>query len=52
LLIEERGNYQQGSSADPRYNLSFIFQAFVETGNPIIGAGINYRLHGEFKEVK
>ncbi|RDW95007.1 hypothetical protein BP5796_00770 [Coleophoma crateriformis] len=39
------GNYQQGSSADPRYNLTFMVQSSVEAGNPIIAIGINYRLH-------
>jgi hypothetical protein len=45
---QSRENYQQGSSADPRYNLSFIVQASVKAGSPIIGVGIHYRLHGKF----
>lgn len=43
-----RGNYQQGSNADPRNNLGFNVQGSVETGNPFMGIAINYRLHSEF----
>jgi carboxylesterase type B len=33
-----------GGSADKRYNLSFIVQNSVQTGAPILGVSINYRL--------
>ncbi|KAH6700606.1 lipase 2 [Leptodontidium sp. MPI-SDFR-AT-0119] len=38
------GGYVQGSSSNPRYNLSFIVQNSVETKHPFIGVSINYRL--------
>ncbi|CZR67950.1 related to triacylglycerol lipase V precursor [Phialocephala subalpina] len=38
------GGYVQGSSQNPRYNLSFIVQHSVETEHPFIGVSINYRL--------
>lgn len=41
---------KKGSSADLRYNSNFIVQASLEAGNPRIGIGISYRLHGEFQE--
>ncbi|KAL7271295.1 hypothetical protein RUND412_005962 [Rhizina undulata] len=40
------GGWQQGSSADPRYNMSYIIQQSVENGKPVIGVSINYRLGG------
>ncbi len=40
------GGFYEGSSLDPRYNLSFIVQQSVEVGKPFIGVSINYRLHG------
>src|SRR5215471_19141730 len=43
---ETRGGFYEGSSRDPRYNLSFIVEQSVEIGKPIIGVGFNYRLHG------
>ena len=43
---DPRGGFYEGSSRDPRYNLSFIVQQSVEIGKPIIGVSFNYRLHG------
>ncbi|MCJ1474853.1 hypothetical protein MMC13_003513 [Lambiella insularis] len=40
------GGFYEGSSRDPRYNLSFIVQQAAEVGKPFIGVSINYRLHG------
>lgn len=37
------GGFQTGATADPQYNMSFIVQASVDMGKPIIGASINYR---------
>jgi hypothetical protein len=45
-LIVCSGSYASGGNYDPRYNLTFIVRASVEAGTPIIGIGINYRLHG------
>ncbi|KAE9363227.1 alpha/beta-hydrolase [Stipitochalara longipes BDJ] len=38
------GGYYEGSSLDPRYNLSAIVARSVAIGKPIIGVSINYRL--------
>jgi carboxylesterase type B len=38
------GGGTEGSSLDPRYNLSFIVQQSVEMGKPMIGVSLNYRL--------
>jgi hypothetical protein len=46
----KRGNYQQGSSAGPRYNLNLIVQASVEAGTSSLRIGINYWLNGVFEE--
>ena len=43
LWIHGRG-YYEGSSLDPRYNLSAIVQRSVAIGKPFIGISINYRL--------
>ncbi|PYH90898.1 cholinesterase [Aspergillus ellipticus CBS 707.79] len=44
LLWMHGGEYAQGGSRDPRYNISYIVQQSVEMGSPIIGVTINYRL--------
>ena len=38
------GGYYQGSSADRRYNLSFIVENSVQMGKPIIGISLNCKL--------
>lgn len=38
------GAYEYGSSADPRYNLSYIVAKSEDMGQPIIAASLNYRL--------
>ncbi|KAJ5632333.1 Triacylglycerol lipase (LipA) [Penicillium lividum] len=38
------GGWQQGSTADPRYNMSYIIQQSAENGKPVLGVSINYRL--------
>ncbi|KAJ5659236.1 hypothetical protein N7507_005687 [Penicillium longicatenatum] len=38
------GGWQQGSTADPRYNMSYIIQQSADNGKPVIGVSINYRL--------
>ncbi|KAJ9611134.1 hypothetical protein H2200_004317 [Cladophialophora chaetospira] len=38
------GGGSEGSSLDPRYNLSFIVQQSVQIGKPFIGVSLNYRL--------
>jgi carboxylesterase type B len=38
------GGYYEGSSLDPRYNLSAIAQRSVAIGKPFIGVSINYQL--------
>ncbi|KAJ5397744.1 hypothetical protein N7509_005857 [Penicillium cosmopolitanum] len=38
------GGWQQGATADPRYNMSYIAQQGALNGNPVIGVSINYRL--------
>jgi cholinesterase len=40
------GNFVAGSSADPRYNTSYIVNASVFIDKPIIAVSINYRLGG------
>jgi len=40
------GSYASGGNLDPRYNTSFIVEASVEAGTPMIAVAINYRLHG------
>lgn len=39
------GGYTSGSSADQRYNLSFIVDQSVQMGTPIVAVSFNYRLH-------
>jgi carboxylesterase type B len=39
-----RGGLVQGSSADPRYNLSYLVHYSVLISKPIIGVSLNYRL--------
>ncbi|PWY79699.1 carboxylesterase [Aspergillus heteromorphus CBS 117.55] len=46
LLWMHGGEYAQGGSRDPRYNISYILEQSVEMGSPIIGVTINYRLSG------
>lgn len=41
-----RGGLFEGGSADRRYNMSFIVQNAIDSGNPLIGVSINYRLSG------
>ncbi|OQE16712.1 hypothetical protein PENSTE_c023G08461 [Penicillium steckii] len=38
------GGWQQGATADPRYNMSYIVQQGALHGNPVLGVSINYRL--------
>ena len=38
------GGWFEGTSLDPRYNLSFIVEQSVKINKPIIGVSINYRL--------
>ncbi|KAJ5580014.1 Triacylglycerol lipase (LipA) [Penicillium hispanicum] len=38
------GGWQQGATADPRYNMSYIIQQSAENGKPVLGVSINYRL--------
>lgn len=40
------GGFLEGGSADQRYNMSFLVQESVKTGQPIIGVSFNYRLSG------
>jgi carboxylesterase type B len=40
------GGWQAGSSADTRYNLSYIVEQSVKIGKPMIGVSLNYRLAG------
>ncbi|KAL0635255.1 hypothetical protein Q9L58_005821 [Maublancomyces gigas] len=40
------GGWQQGQTADPRYNMSYIIQQSVEMGKPVIGVSLNYRTGG------
>lgn len=38
------GGFYEGSSSDPRYNLSRIVQKSVEASKPVLGVSFNYRL--------
>ncbi|KAL4787594.1 Alpha/Beta hydrolase protein [Aspergillus varians] len=38
------GGWQQGATADPRYNMTYISQQAALNGKPILGVSINYRL--------
>ncbi|KAJ5108898.1 hypothetical protein N7456_005573 [Penicillium angulare] len=38
------GGWQQGATADPRYNMSYIIQQSAENGKPVLGVSINYRM--------
>ncbi|KAL3475269.1 Alpha/Beta hydrolase protein [Aspergillus californicus] len=38
------GGWQQGATADPRYNMSYITRQAAVNGKPVIGVSINYRL--------
>ncbi|KAK4120148.1 carboxylesterase family protein [Parathielavia appendiculata] len=38
------GGWQQGATADPRYNMSYIIQQAAANNKPILGVSINYRL--------
>ncbi|KAL9106326.1 MAG: hypothetical protein Q9227_008662 [Pyrenula ochraceoflavens] len=40
------GGFFEGTSLDPRYNLSYIVEQSVIINQPIIGISINYRLSG------
>ncbi|KAK7178687.1 hypothetical protein PSPO01_15266 [Paraphaeosphaeria sporulosa] len=40
------GGFQEGGSADQRYNMSFLVRESVKMGSPIIGVSFNYRLSG------
>jgi carboxylesterase type B len=40
------GNFVAGSSADPRYNTSYIVNSSVLIDKPIIAVSINYRVGG------
>jgi hypothetical protein len=40
--------FVSGSSADPRYNLSYIVKTASDIGKPIIAVSLNYRLAGTF----
>jgi carboxylesterase type B len=40
------GGFQEGGSADQRYNMSFIVQESVKMGMPLIAASFNCRLGG------
>ena len=44
MLINLRGGWYEGTSLDPRYNLSFIVNQSTVIDQPIIGVSINYRL--------
>ncbi|KAF2704146.1 lipase 3 precursor [Pleomassaria siparia CBS 279.74] len=44
LLWIYGGGWQQGSTSDPRYNMSYIVAQSVVIGKPIIGISINYRM--------
>ncbi|KAH6883326.1 carotenoid ester lipase-like protein precursor [Alternaria rosae] len=46
LVFIHGGGFQEGSSGDQRYNMSFLVQESVDVGAPIIGVSINYRLSG------
>ncbi|KAJ5311385.1 Triacylglycerol lipase (LipA), partial [Penicillium atrosanguineum] len=38
------GGWQQGATADPRYNMSYIIQQGALNGKPVLGVSINYRM--------
>ncbi|KAL6233205.1 hypothetical protein BDW75DRAFT_215736 [Aspergillus navahoensis] len=38
------GGWQQGATADPRYNMTYITRQAALNGKPIVGVSINYRL--------
>ncbi|KAI9370647.1 Alpha/Beta hydrolase protein [Aspergillus egyptiacus] len=38
------GGWQQGATADPRYNMTYITRQADVNGKPVIGVSINYRL--------
>ncbi|KAJ6104377.1 hypothetical protein N7523_010697 [Penicillium sp. IBT 18751x] len=38
------GGWQQGATADPRYNMSYIVQQGALNGKPVLGVSINYRM--------
>ncbi|RDW67168.1 putative triacylglycerol lipase (LipA) [Aspergillus mulundensis] len=38
------GGWQQGATADPRYNMTYITRQAALSGKPILGVSINYRL--------
>ncbi|KAF2032635.1 alpha/beta-hydrolase [Setomelanomma holmii] len=40
------GGFQAGSTADPRYNTSYIVNASVAINKPIIAVALNYRVGG------
>lgn len=40
------GGFTAGGSADPRYNTSYLVNASVVIGKPIIAVSINYRVAG------
>ncbi|CAO2651729.1 Nn.00g000120.m01.CDS01 [Neocucurbitaria sp. VM-36] len=44
LLWIYGGGWQQGSTSDPRYNMSYIVQQSVLNSKPVIGISINYRM--------
>jgi carboxylesterase type B len=46
LLISCRGGWFEGTSLDPRYNLSFIVEQSALINKPIIGVSISYRVSG------
>ncbi|GAQ07692.1 lipase 4 [Aspergillus lentulus] len=38
------GGWQQGATADPRYNMSYILRQGALNGKPVLGVSINYRV--------
>ncbi|KAL2796453.1 Alpha/Beta hydrolase protein [Aspergillus keveii] len=38
------GGWQQGATADPRYNMTYITRQAALNGKPILGVSINYRV--------
>jgi carboxylesterase type B len=46
MLINFRGGWFEGTSLDPRYNLSFIVEQSTLINKPIMAVSINYRLSG------
>ncbi|KAL4889553.1 Alpha/Beta hydrolase protein [Aspergillus ambiguus] len=38
------GGWQQGATADPRYNMSYVVRQGELSGNPVLGVSINYRV--------